>query len=412
MRNKLTSILISVVIAFGIWMYVISSVSPGSTNTISNIPVVLEGEGALTDRNLMLTSISTESVSLEVSGNRTDLNKVNRGNVTIKLDLSKIYEAGTMIPLTYSITFPGDVAQNAIVTEKKSPDTIYVTVEERRTKEVPVEINWIGATPEGFMSDRENCVLDYTTVSVVGPASVADQIEKAVIEVDLNEQRESISQSYRYTLCDAEGNAVDAELITTNVEEVRVDVKIQRVAEVTLKLDVVYGGGATSENTVIELSHASIRVSGSEAVLESLGGEYLLGRLNLSEIAEDQDLTYAIRLPDGVTNESNVSEVQVSVRFNGLSTRKFNISEISSINVPEGMEADIVTEMLTVTLRGPSADIAQMTEEDISITVDFTGAEVGTSSTFKAIINIDEKFATVGPVGAHNVLANVLATTE
>ena len=52
-------------------------------------------------------------------------------------------------------------------------------------------------------------MLDYPTVTVVGPASVADQIEKAVIEVDLTERRESISESFRYTLCDAEGNPVD-----------------------------------------------------------------------------------------------------------------------------------------------------------------------------------------------------------
>ena len=145
----------------------------------------------------MLTYQSNSRVAISCSGNRTDVNKLDSGNIAVKLDLSKVYEAGTLIPLQYTVSYPGDVPAGAITTTRKNPDTIYVTVEERREKPVPVEVVWEGATPEGFMSDRGNAVLDYSEIMVIGPASVADLIEKAVIEVDLTDRRESFHESFR-----------------------------------------------------------------------------------------------------------------------------------------------------------------------------------------------------------------------
>ena len=406
MKSKLSSILLAVAIALGLWMYVITSVSPGSEETYYNIPVVLDGESVLAERNLMITSASSTNVSLRLSGNRTDLYKVNSSNITLKADISKIYEPGTQIAVDYTISYPGDVAQNAFKVVSQSPKYIYLTVEKRVTKEVPVEVKWIGSTPEEFMSDRENKVLDYDYITISGPASVADLIEKAVIEVDLTEQRESISQSYRYTLCDAEDNPVDAQQITTNVEEVRLDVKIQRVKEVQLMLDVTYAGGATPENTKIEIKPSTIRLSGGEAVLEEVGDSITLGKINLAEITKSQTQDFTINLPEGVTNLTGVTEAEVSITFTGLSTKEFTIEKIQKINVPAGMEAELITEKLTVVVRGPSAQIAKLTEEDISVIVDFTGAEADTS-TFKATIVFSEGFEALGAMGTYSVSATV-----
>lgn len=406
MKSKLTSIFLSIAVAFGLWLYVITTVSPGSEETYYNIPVVMEGETVLAERNLMITGISSTDVTLRLSGNRSDLYKINSNNITLKSNLSTILEEGSHA-ISYTIAYPGDVAQNAFEVMSQSPKYIYVTVEKRIIKEVPVEVKWIGSTPDGFMSDRENKVLDYDYITVTGPASVADKIQKAVIEVDLNEQRESISQSYRYTLCDAENNPVDAQQITTNVEEVRLDVKIQYVKEVTLVLDVTYGGGANEKNTTIEISPATIRLSGGEAVLAELGDTIVLGKINLAEISQSMLKNYSIHLPEGVTNLTGVTEATVSVSFTGLSTpREFVVENIEMINIPEGMEVDLITEKLTVTVRGPSADVTRLTAEDITVVVDFTGAEADTS-TFKATIRFADGFEAVGAMGTYSVSATV-----
>ena len=406
MKNKLSTFALSLLIAFGLWGYVITTVSPGYEDTFYNVPLVKEGMGVLEERNLIITYQSDDNVNIAVSGNRTDVNKVNSNNITAKLDLSRIDEPGSMIPLTYSVTYPGDVPSGALTTQSKTPGVIYFTVEERREKQIPVEVEWIGSTPDGFMSDRENRILDHEEITVVGPASVADLIEKAVIQVDLTEQRESIEQSYRYTLCDGEGNPVDAQMIKTNTEEVHLEVRIRRIQEIKLKVDVVYGAGAIKDNTEILLDTNSIRVSGSEAALDALGDTITLGCIYMTDITKPQEKVYAITLPEGVTNETGITEVTASIKFFGLVTKDFDVTDIRTVNVPAGVDVDIITEKLRVTLRGPAADLIKIQEDNLYAVVDLSAVVVGESSTFVAEIVIEGVDTKSGPMGTYTILAS------
>jgi len=412
MKNKILSGLLSVVIAFGLWMYVITYISPGSEDTYYNIPVVFEGEAVLNDRGLMLSSLEKQTVTLVLSGSRADLKKVNSGNITVKASMAGIYEPGEH-ELVYSIAFPGDVPSNAFVVESKNPENVKISVEKLvSNKEIPVTIRYNGTSvPEGFMCDKENVELDHNVILISGPGSVADLISQAVIEVDLTEQRESISQSYRYTLCDAEGNPVDAQAITVNTEEVTLDLKIRRVKEVALKVNVIYGGGASEEYVGINLDYDTIRLSGGEAVLEALGDEILLGTINMAELDKSQDLFFPITLPEGVTNETGITEVKVSVRLVGLNSKEFAVEDIRVENVPDGMEVDLITQKLTVVVRGPAVLMARLTQEDIAVVVDFAHAEIG-SSTFKAAIVFPDEFQKLGAVGTYSVSATVKAAEE
>ena len=63
MKNKITSFLLALIIAFGLWVFVITTVSPGSVETFYNIPVVREGESVLQERGLMITQVSSTSAS-------------------------------------------------------------------------------------------------------------------------------------------------------------------------------------------------------------------------------------------------------------------------------------------------------------------------------------------------------------
>lgn len=410
MKSKITSAILAVAIAFGMWLYVITTVSPNSTETYYNIPVVLEGESVLNnDRGLMLTAASSTSVKLELAGTRRDLSKINSSNITVKVDLSKIYDPGVHV-LKLNITFPGDVSSNAF--EVLSQSEFSVKVEERRNKDIPVEVVYTGTRSEDYLYDTENVLLDNDTVNIIGPASVADQIDHAVVEVDLTDRTESLSESYRYTLCDAEGNPVDAAEITTNLEEVRVDMKIQRIKTVELLVDVLYGGGATKSNTSVTLSQDTIRVSGSDAALAQVGDTLTVAIIDLTALDRNGELSYPISLPEGVTNQTGVNEVTVAVNFSGLITREFTIENIQSLNIPEGLDVEIINASLTIKVRGTAADLSKLEAEDIVATVDFANAVAGTA-TFKASILFPEELTGVGAIlGPYSVSATVQARED
>ena len=405
-KNKLYSGILSIVIAFGLWLYVVNNVSQETEDTFYNIPVVMEGDAVLDERNLLITTQSTQTVSLKLSGSRSDLNKVNSQNIIVKANLATIYDPGEKIALPYTISFPGDVPSNAFVVESKNPSYIYLNVDARRTKEIPVQIQWSGTRSGDYLYDTENAVLDYPSVTVMGPAKVADQITHALIEVDLTKRVESMSESFRYTLCDADGNPVDAEDITTSVDEVHVDLKIRRIKEIRLVAEVIYGGGASEQTTKVSVEPSVIRLSGSDAILSEMGDVYTVCTINLAEIEKSQELKYAIPIPEGVDNITGVTEAVVSVRFAGLNTKEYTVTNFQFANIPEGLEAEVMNSSLTVKVRGPVAELSTLSAENITAVVDLSNAEIG-NATFKANLVFDEAYANVGALKTYSVSVTV-----
>ncbi len=401
MKSKAWSVLLSVLIAFGMWLYVINFISPGSEDTYYNIPVVFEGETALRERELMITSSDAVSVTLRISGNRSDLNKINSSNITLKVDLSKIYDPGEHY-LTYSISYPGDVPNGAVNEESRNPSYIRIVVEEIQRESVPVQIVFTGATPESYIADTEAPVLSQMEVAVEGPASVVSRIHHARIDVDLTDRTESVSENYRYTLCDEEGNPVDVALVTTDVAEVHMQLKVQRYKELELKMKTTYGGGATAENTTITIEPATIRVAGSDALLEKLD-EIILGIVDLSSVEEDTEQSYDITLPEGVSNLTGITTATVKIQFKDLIIKEFEVDRIHAANVPEGMEYDLMNQVIKVRLRGKTELIEAIQPEDILITVDFKGKELGTFTIKPGIRVKGDKFASVGAVGTYSL---------
>ena len=405
MKSKLLSVAVSVLIAFGLWMYVITEVSPNSEWTYYDVPVKLEGETVLKERQLIITGISDTSVDLTLSGNRSDLNQLDSSNITLKADMTKIYDPGTH-KIGYDIILPGHVASNAFNRVNQYPDSITVTVERLLTKEVPVNIIYQGKVPEGYVVRRADVLLDYEFIKVTGPASVVDQISQAVVNIDLTDKAESISQNFRYTLCNPEGAGVDSEMITVNAEEVHVDLVIHRRKEVALTVTVNPGGGATEDNVEVSLDVTSIQISGSDIALAQVGDTINLGTINLADYDANTKLTFTIPTFEGVTNDSGETEVHVTLTFRGLLTREFTIEDFVITGVPEGYEAEVITEKLAIRIRGPVTVISTLKAEDIIATVDFTGEEAG-DATIRVQVTFPDTFEGIGVLGKPSVTTSL-----
>lgn len=399
MKEKILYLLISVVVAFGLWSYVITTDSPEWEETYYEIPVILKNESVLHGNGLMLDDDKIPSVTLRLKGNRSDLLKLNKSNITLVADLSRIYESGKQ-SVAYTIAYPGDVPPNSIEILEQSPREIQLSILERHTKDVDIEIVYNGSVPEGFRTDKENVLLDREAIRVVGPASVVDRIASAQIQVDLAGQTGTINSSYRYVLLDREGKQIDPAQLTVDAEEVELTLKIQRYKEIKLLLNVIPGGGANESNTNIKPDMQTIQVSGTQQLLDSLG-DTLEFEIRLGEIMDNTTKQFEIKLPEGVENLSGKSILTVDIIFPELVTRTFQVTNLRTKNVPEGMSAELLTQALTVTIRGAAAQVRALNADDLSVVVDMSEAEQGTDS-YKAIVDTG-RFISIGAVGSYSV---------
>lgn len=406
MKSKIISIVLSAVIAFALWTYVITTVSPESEESFYDIPVTFQND-ILEERGLMIVS-ETPTVDLRLKGNRSDLNELNASNITILVDLAGVQAPGTQM-VDYDVNFPGNIPSNAIETLSQNPNILQLKVENKIKKPVPIKLDFMDtAVPEGYIADKENPVIDISMVEVVGPQSVVENIDHALIQVDLSQKVESIIGQFEYVLCDAESVPVDAAMITTNVESVNLSIKIQRMKEIPLILKVNDGGGATKDDCVIVLSRETVWVSGSENRLRDLES-IELGTVDLAQLQKESNtLEFDIILPDGVTNMTGDAKVTATITFPELARKKLSIGmdKFTHTGVASGATVTWITQVLEVELRGPKDQINKITENDLTVIMDFTDEEMGNVSKVPKL-NIAAGFAGVGAVSVPAITATM-----
>ena len=403
MKNKLIYALLSLVIALGLWFYVIAVVSPESEETFYNVPVVLQNESILKEKGFMVTTQDKPTVTLRLRGNRSDLNKLNNSDILLTVDMSKINRVGKQY-LSIDTDFPGSFADNAFEVLSYAPDRISLDIAEWAMKEVDVTVEFTGTVPADYIVYKENYELSQSKITVSGPKAVVDTITQAKVQVALDDQISTISKSFTYTLCDEAGEPVETALLTTDVSEVDLTVKIQRVKDLQLIVNVTYGGGATEETTKIVFSQEHIKVSGSEEALAALGDTLVLDDINVAEIMADETREYEITLPGEVDNLSGLTTVTVTISFPDLRTKELGISNIKVENVPAGLKVkDIGTKICNVTLRGSQWQIEHITAKDVEIRVDLSNATAGTELYKAEIYVTNSSFPSVEAVSSYTI---------
>ena len=328
MNKKPVRILLSVFLAFSLWLYVITVVSPESSQDYQNVPISFSGESILTEKGLMLIMDDVPTAKVILMGNRSDLVNINPSNLTLLADLSKISEPGEH-RLSYTVTPPGNMS---VSVENREPRTITVRVVEKLTDRVPVQINYTGTLPENYIMDKGSETLSAGEVVVSGPREVVEQIAKAVIEINCDGRTETVVEDLRYKLCDENGEPLDVSLVTTDVEQIHLEVRVSRVKNIPLRLNVNPGGGATEETSSIVVEPREITISGNDIALENLE-ELVLGTINLGDITAAEQREYDINalLPDGIRNESGLTTALVDISFPDLIQKDFTITDIRTM---------------------------------------------------------------------------------
>ena len=134
-------------------------------------------------------------------------------------------------------------------------------------------------------------------------------------------------------------------------------------------ITLIEGAGATSANTVIKIEPSSITLAGDTSILAGMN-KIVLGTIDLTDFTDAFQNTYSIVLDNEVRNLTGITEAKVTVEIIGLETRDFTVTNLSCINDTEGYKSTIITESLTVTLRGTKEQLDAIQSENIRAVAD------------------------------------------
>ena len=178
------------------------------------------------------------------------------------------------------------------------------------------------------------------------------------------------------------------------------------VKRVKLTVNLLPGGGATGEQAKCDISPSTITVVGSEEELEGLT-EISLGSIDLSQVVDTATISKPIVLSPTLENADGVTEAQVTVVVEGLSTKTVTVTNIETVNQPDNYQVDVVTQERVVVIRGSESVLESLDASQIRIVADLS--DVTATGTYprrqrRVYLNASDE---VGPVGTYTINVNV-----
>ena len=88
LNSKWIYAVLSVLLAFVLWLYVGQEANPDVTDTLGRVQVVFSGLESLEERGLMISEGAEQTVSLRIRATREVWNRLNQGDTTVSIDAS------------------------------------------------------------------------------------------------------------------------------------------------------------------------------------------------------------------------------------------------------------------------------------------------------------------------------------
>ena len=399
-NNKIFWMVISLLASLAIWVYITSVDSDEYKQSFRGVRVQLVGEDVLRQsKGLVITDLDTNSVTVELVGPRRIIASLDSADIVAQVDVSKLSQAA-YTSLQYSLVFPDRTDSASIQASKKSPDTVNFMVSAQTSKTIQVRGSFEGQLAEGYTAEIP--VFEPSTITISGPDAYISNVSYAWVTFGKDGVDSTYSVETGFVLLDKDGEECATTGISCSTDVVKATLPLLAKKEVPLNVDLIEGAGATSKNTKVKIEPETITLAGDSALMAGLN-KITVATIDLTDFGLSFTDTFTIPLSDEVKNLTGVTEATVTVEVVGLETRTFTVKNISCTNVSDGYEAEIISESITVTLRGTAEQLDQVKTENLRAVADLVDYKGSTGAYMPEVkIHVDG-FPEVGAIGKNNI---------
>ena len=356
--------LLSVGLAFVLWVIVAQISNPVGTVSFSNVRVTLINADQLESKGKVYQVLDqTDTAKVTVRAPESVISTLSASDITAIADLSEVSEDGT-VPITYSL----DRAERITADH----DELLISVDDKKTKYINIQYQLIGDVGEGCV--QGSVKLDRNRLEVSGPASAVDRIAYALVTIDLDGAVKTISADMEIVLYDATGVRVENEMIVKQTEYVTTTVTVLSTKTVPVYASVT---GEPSNGYLytgdIEVEPEVVTIAGDTSVLNNISRIDITDPVDIGGAKTDTTATFDLSkfLPNGVEFEDKTMDPEVSVTayVEKMLEKNLNISSSSLLihDIPEGFNAEIVQDdEIAVRLVGLQTELNAVSSESLT----------------------------------------------
>lgn len=370
-KHDILTKLLSIIAAIILWSYYMSVQNPTRTLEYRDISVQLTGVDELNNSyNLKVVEGADTTVNVKVSAPTSRLATLTASQIKVQANVSDTITA----PGTYEIAYNVILPESGMTCVSKSPDTITVTVDEVETKTVPVSVEMSDKAASGYLFGTPELSVD--SVEISGPATILNQISKAVVSMDTAGIKETLSNNYSYKLVDDKGNAVDTTNISRSIASVTVTLPVKQVKSVPLEITISPENAEDSITTSI--SPKTVEIVGDPSAISAVKSIHL-GAINVTNAQNGDTHEFDISLPTGVSlTDGQPTTATVTVSIEEDTTKEYTINEIKleDINEDETATVSLETSSLNVTLIGKKKLLDSIDSGDIKAVAQLSSSDL------------------------------------
>ena len=355
---------------------------PEKTITVSNIPISVTNESAITSRDMVYNVKSEQYLNITVSGKRSIVSNLSAEDFRATASLKELSKVNS-IPV--DVTTKNASLGRKITIVKQSAQTILVDVENLEEKDfTDLVVEYTGKVADGYVAGLSSMSTDEVTVKA--PTSIIDKIKKVAVRCSLDGTNTNISKKCPVILYDKNDKEIKSDEIELSDKKIRVNVNVLRAKQVPISTINKDALGKPADGYVVDdviLSSDSITVYGSEESLDSIESLDIQDDIDVSDAKGDvtQNIDVTGKLPKGLS-VSGESTITVKVVIKKLITRTFeyDASEVSLNDLTSDLDVQLVTKKVKVTLQGEEEVISQLTKDDMAISADLGKVKEGTTT--------------------------------
>lgn len=385
--STIVTIILSVLLAFGLWLYVVVAESPTGQRTFNSVPVKLSGTDTLSG-TYGFSVLTGYDVTMEVTlrGRQSELNALNDEDITAKVDLSDITAAGSYQKKIH-VTPP-----NGTEVVHTSPSDLVVEVDVEKTVSVPV------SEPEATysLSGNQKLSCNWTkSISVKGPQSVVDKIARIKCQVsDLGELTESCTKEVSYQFVDKDGNEIANRYLVPARNTVTVVYELYEEKTKTVPLVIHVSTLLSDESVTSNITPAQITVRGSAEVIDGLD-EIVVQQVSTADF-DKETVRYSgnVPLPEGVVSTEGDVAYQAEVSLSGVATTRVSL-DLEGDNVvitePADMHYSFATRTIGVNVRASELALARVDANSLLASVNLSSYQESGTYTTNVTLSVREE---------------------
>ncbi|MBQ7990907.1 MAG: hypothetical protein IJ251_07680 [Oscillospiraceae bacterium] len=380
-ENDKALTVLSILIAVIVWAVVSINQFPTVQKKYANVPVVVDLEGTYAQTlGLDVISISDETVTVVLEGDRATMGELGLENLRAEADIQGVVRSGT-VALNLTV-----VADNGATFTAKSvePSSVTVDFDQIVTKEFAVKaLSGDLKLKKGYLSGDPTVYPE--TIKVTGAQSNMDRITDVAVMVSADQE---IDKTYEYTTSDIvlyNNNAIvpnDGDSFTFDNDQFRVVVPVYQRKTLPLDVNITNapeGFDVEYFRKQLVFSADRIDVASQDEKISQLTS-LTIGTINMREVDAGAVFEFETGtfLPEGFDDLSGIEKVTVTCPSENISKKPISIggSEIVFLNNNTDFSISTITSGLTLYVVGDADQIEQINKGDISAQVDLSSVEL------------------------------------